>query len=583
MRLHNRDRLARLVARLRPHRDGEAGAILILATAGIVLAVICSALAVDLGRQGQEARRNQKVADLAALDAVRALPNDPTPAAQQSATRNEFSWASPGNSMTVEPGTMDVNRNFVPGPLAGATAVRVGVQSVLEDDFLPGNHTIVRRAVATISSAAQIGTVRVGSKVASVSSTDRTILNRLLGGTVGGAFNLDAVSWKGIADANVTFSRLRTALGLTAGSADQVLDTTLTYRQLLQATASALNADGSPSSLAAVTPITTIAGQLNAAGGGNVTLRELFDIAGNAGNGSDVANATINVRDIVTGGAIVADGDHFASMDLTAADIGSVPGLNFARVKFGLIEAPQQKTGPAKDAQGNYRTQATTSQVRVSIELHLRLGLAGIGLTEVNVPYVIDAGSATALLDTITCSGTSSVPTGVDILGRTTAGSAKIGSVSDSSLGGPVPPTPTPTQIVSVLGLVTVSTNNVVSATIPGNPGQMLHFTPPYTADAPSKAITGTNLTLPVLTTGDLNVSVLGLLNANAIKLDIVNGVGLAMPAVNTLLLNPIYRNLGLAFAGADIWAPPVQECQALGFTTSPPPPPSAMVPVLVK
>jgi len=574
----------RLAARLRPRRDGEAGAILIIAAIGLVLAVTCAALAVDLGRQAQEARRNQKVADLAALDAVRVLPADPTGAAQQSATRNDFQWSGVGNSLTVEPGTIAADRTFAPGPLAGATAVRVTARSLLKDDFLPGQRTVVRRGVATTSSAAQIGTVRVGSKVATVSSTDKTILNRLLTGTVGGAYNLDAVSWKGIADANVTFSRLRTALGLTAGTADEALNTSITYKKLLQATATALNADGSPSSLAAVTPLTTIATQLGAAGGGNLTLQDLYDISGNAGNGADVADAVINVGDIVKGGAIVADGDHFATMDLTAADItGTIPGLNFARVKFGLIEGPKSDTGVAKDAQGNYPTQATTSQVRVEVELHLQLALTGIpGLTDVNIPYVLDAGSATALLDTITCSGSSSTPTGVDILGRTTAGSSKIGAVNDASLGAQTPPTPTPTTIASVAGLVTVSTNNVVTTTIPGNSGQMLHFSPPYTTSSPSQSISGTTVTLPALATGDLNVSVLGLLNANLIKLDVVNGVGLAMPGVNTFLLSPIYKNLGLSFAGADIWAPPVQLCQALGFTSVPPPPPSATVPVLV-
>jgi uncharacterized membrane protein len=48
---------------------------LVMAIAGVILATICSALAIDLGFVAEEARINQKVADLAALDAARA-PSD---------------------------------------------------------------------------------------------------------------------------------------------------------------------------------------------------------------------------------------------------------------------------------------------------------------------------------------------------------------------------------------------------------------------------------------------------------------------------------------------------------------------------
>ncbi len=54
--------------------DRERGSILVLSSVGLVLAMVATALSVDLGRLAQERRKNQKVADLAALDAVRVLP-----------------------------------------------------------------------------------------------------------------------------------------------------------------------------------------------------------------------------------------------------------------------------------------------------------------------------------------------------------------------------------------------------------------------------------------------------------------------------------------------------------------------------
>ncbi len=52
----------------------ERGSILVLSTVGMVLAMISAGLAVDLGTLAHEARRAQKVADLAALDAARVAP-----------------------------------------------------------------------------------------------------------------------------------------------------------------------------------------------------------------------------------------------------------------------------------------------------------------------------------------------------------------------------------------------------------------------------------------------------------------------------------------------------------------------------
>ena len=78
---------------LSTRREGqpdEKGAILVLAAVGLVVAMIAAGLAVDIGRLASFARTDQKVADLAALDAVRVLPTNPTAAAAASAARNGF-------------------------------------------------------------------------------------------------------------------------------------------------------------------------------------------------------------------------------------------------------------------------------------------------------------------------------------------------------------------------------------------------------------------------------------------------------------------------------------------------------------
>ncbi len=89
-----------MFSRLRRRQD-ERGAIILLTSVGIVVAMIAGGLAIDAGVRAAEARNDQRVADLAALDGVRALPSDPTPAAQQSATRNKFPFSKPGYQLSV--------------------------------------------------------------------------------------------------------------------------------------------------------------------------------------------------------------------------------------------------------------------------------------------------------------------------------------------------------------------------------------------------------------------------------------------------------------------------------------------------
>ncbi|HEX8770480.1 MAG TPA: pilus assembly protein TadG-related protein, partial [Acidimicrobiales bacterium] len=343
----------------RPRRDDERGAIIVVSTVGVVLAVISTALAVDLGRLAVTKRSDQKTADLAALDAARALPSASAAktAAEQSATRNGLNWTSSAFAMSgADPdglyvclGTMVGGSFSKSADCQTGTVVRVQAQSKFSAvfPFVAGPSGVSASGAAGRSSP--FGTVRVGSNLVTLDPTQRTVVNRLLTNVLGGTVNVNAVGWDGIVNGNVSFSRLRTALGYSAGSPDSVLDASITYRQLLDATATALQADGSPSSLAARAGILQFVSQVGASFGTSMKLRQLFDIVGNVGDGTDVADASFRVMDIVQGGAILADGDHFASATLLATDslpsLGLIPNFYSAKLNFGLIEAPRLKSG----------------------------------------------------------------------------------------------------------------------------------------------------------------------------------------------------------------------------------------------
>ncbi len=95
------------------HRRDERGAIMIMAVLGLAVMVISASLSIDIGRIALEKRKDQSVADLAALDAARDR-NNSLALAQASATRNGFDWHAAGNSIGVEIGSLDSHGAFVP-------------------------------------------------------------------------------------------------------------------------------------------------------------------------------------------------------------------------------------------------------------------------------------------------------------------------------------------------------------------------------------------------------------------------------------------------------------------------------------
>lgn len=591
--------------KLRTHTRDERGAVAVIAAAGLVLAMIAASLAVDLGSLAHEARQNQKVADLAALDAVRALDDpspDPVAAAVASAVRNEFECPDTDLSddcgLTVQwSDSLTGVFTSLPLTLPLATTVRVTAKSRHDNDFRLVSSTsrsVSRKASAALGNGtgcyypdiceetetaiSPLGTVRVGSSLATISSSESTILNTLLNRTVGGNFTTSAVGWQGLAAGNVSVGRLQAALGL--GSPSDVLDANVKYRRLLDATVDALNADGSPSSITARNFLVPIRDRVSPTVGSNVHIERLLDVVGNVGSGNDVADAAINVKDIVVGGMILANGNNFVSMDLTATDIPGLP-LGITTVKFGLIEAPQEKPGPAKDATGVYRTTARTAQVRLLVESNLVVPITGLGNINLKIPYYLHGAGAAASIDTITCSAGSSDPDNVKIFGETYLARTSLGTVTNGNLTSPsanvVAAAATPVGSLTANVLLTSVTLNVsadgrVVSSVPGRSG-MLTFTPPYDGSSSQPVPGSTALALPAAMNGQLTVtlsSLVGGLTLAGVESDIYAAVNPTLAPLNNHLVKPLQKALGVSLGAADVWAPPVQTCEPTSFNTGP-------------
>jgi hypothetical protein len=140
--------------------------------------------------------------------------------------------------------------------------------------------------------------------------------------------------------------------------------------------------------------------------------------------------------------------------------------------------------------------------------------------------------------------------------------------------GTPNPPT-TPATIldVNVLGIdVTATVTGNVASSLPGAGPELFEFDPPYVDPGTPQTLSATGLSLPTLATGDLTINV-----SNALALPVgtvasrlVGAVNAAVPGLSANVLAPVAKALGVSYAGAAVWAPPVQKCDPTHFDGDP-------------
>ncbi|MGQ0743786.1 MAG: pilus assembly protein TadG-related protein [Acidimicrobiales bacterium] len=505
-----------------------------LAAAGMVLAIVASALSIDLGRVANERRRNQKVADLAALDAAWDL-SAVQPRAETSATRNRFEFTAAGTNPEAVRGFLAADGTFTPA--AEGDTVRVIARSRIANAFVAGGHDVAATAFARIASRAVFS---VGSTLVSI-DTRKSILDPILGQMLGGAtaVNLSAVSYDGLASGSVSLAALQTelaALGLDVGTPEKLLGTSMSAATLLRATATALERNGQALAAAEVNDIPiNLLPNLN-----TVSLGQLVSLSQPSATGA--LDTSLNVFGLITGAAQLSNGTSFVSVPGLVVDVPLVGQVSFA------LRAIQ----PAQTASGPVGTQAKTSQValRLSIDL-LNLGVL---LPPVHLDLDFEAASAVATLTQIRCSGSPGISLNATTAGATVKVNASAPLVGSLTAAGTLAGTAAggdlsfeyPTQFAPPVGPPPAFSQHVGAATL------NLSSVPPLTLTASSGALgLLAPLVLPLVPT------ILSTVTAN--------------PAVQTVL-HPVLQTLGLDLAAADL--------TALAML---PPPPACGIPTLVR
>lgn len=385
---------------------------------GMVVAFVI--LALDTGRLALEKRRLQEIADLAAIDALQQAGlcsgNESMTtaavqaAAQQSAARNGYAGDLNGEVDAVLLGTMTTDaagvRQFTATVDAAATAVRVTARKQVVRSLIAGgwyDGTVDLQAVG-VAQREPLAGFSVGSFLASIDSEDSAVLDAVLGEMLGSAISLDAVSYQGLAAANLTVAQLiggaaLAGVSLSTNSVEGLLTANVTVAELLSIMATALGAEGDDTAAAAVNEMRTAATVA-----GTLSIGELLSVSAN--NPESALESEVNAYTLGSAALQLAREGETLTVPISATL--PIVGTTIT-VSLHITEAPQVAVGPpGRDVNGNWKTAASTAQLQMQTEVIMaNVPLDVVGNVSMSLPIAVELARTTAWLASIQCSSAS--------------------------------------------------------------------------------------------------------------------------------------------------------------------------------
>jgi len=563
--------------------SSEKGAVTMMTALFLVVIVGIAAMAVDLGMQRVSKRDMQALSDLVALDMARQLDGKtkaaPLVASQawrdalaQSIARNGGTLGHTpavtvevGKLGTPDPATPTVRPFIVAADDEIPSAVKVRSETAVDFAFYQGSGPAVAAAIAeSVKSAC----FQLGSYAARFKSGDSALISTLvapMNELIRPQANLDAISYQGIADAQVTLNEI--AADSAVGTTTDLLTSTVTVGNLLQATIGALGRQSPPNSVA----ISALNQILNghASLSTPILMTNVLSIAP-----TDVAalETKFSVLDIITGAILVADGQHAVYVPNLSPQVGG--NLAPLTASAYIIENPRGACG----VPGDPSAKATNSQLHLDATLKLQAqsinGISGVtGVVQTPESTVIVAVNVGAAEGTLVEPGpvcnagtvaspdleTVSVGTGLTTLNITTTlhFEVSLNVVGVGSVDVSFDQAASATQAVGPAGNVTLLIPpNDTTPVSTGSPGPFGNF---------SIATVGTNLVATTKVLGnDIPVTGFALdlvkaalnpvtaqLAVHAVLLQPLNGL---VTNVNNLI-TPLETLLGIRLGGADVWA----------------------------
>ncbi len=368
-------------------------------------------------------RSLQNVADLAALAAVQQMDDQcvqPRITALANAASNGFTADGSTSTLTVQCGRWDSSSTGVmsfvtTNPTSPLNGAAVTVSTLVPYFFLGPKHPITTTATAK---ASVIGSFQVGTSLAQVNLLNG-LLSSLLGGT---SVTLDAVSWNGIANANVKISDLA-AVATQVGTYDGLLaaQTSLTggtyslANVLLNAvqkdgalTADVSAAQGALKAIAALVP----QGSQNTIKLASLTSSTQALLQLGVANAQYAADAQVNVLQMLIAGAeIAAAGQSPVALNVSLSGLSGLLPASLG-LTLQVISPPSLAVGEPGLIAGTstWRTQATTAQIVLGVNIGVstqQIPLLGsvIGLN-IQLPFYVVVAQGSAWLQSAQCAAT---------------------------------------------------------------------------------------------------------------------------------------------------------------------------------
>lgn len=347
---------------------GNRGAVIPLMALLLPVLLIITAIAVDLGRQRNDRRDMQSAADVISLDMARLangrtidqialgdIENQPTEVAlQASADRNEIDRSK----VVLQWGTTNAVGDFTPMNAGGdiPDTAQITASDSTDYFFRPGNGDVQRVSRAQYGADALAG-FKVGSFGATVDPTQAGLLNTIVTPLLGNPIGLDALSYQGLAGAEVNVFDLGSELGLLTPG--EVLNTNVAFDDVVLATADILERNGDSANATLLrNSITTEIQNMD------VQLGQFVETE-TGGEGPGMA-AGLNVLGMLTGTAFAAqctpDPAGFDDCSgLSLPDVSANVPLVSSTGALKVIQGPQYAYGPIGTA-------ANTGQVQLSID-----------------------------------------------------------------------------------------------------------------------------------------------------------------------------------------------------------------------
>lgn len=527
-------------------RDERGAAAIVMVLAIVFLAIPIGALAVDIGLQRVARKDAQAIADTASLDAGRAmganasLTDAQATAIATTSAANGSSMAGSSPTMVAHVGYISPTATFVSdnglgcgasyynsyftavpsGQTANAVLVTASgsVSRVFAQAFGAAPGSVCRSAIAKATSNACF---EVRSYLLGLSTANSTVLNKLLSN----ALSTTVLGYNGLSTSSVSLPLLAAQLGV--GSPSQFASTSVTVSQLLTAAATVLTQNGGSS--ANITLLNSVLAAMSASTKGtSIALSKLVDV----GTTGAALTGSINLLDLVGATASIVNGTSFLDTGLSV----TIPGISVTAVKAKLIEGPQMACGNGTAKTGQLQVQLTSSFTGSSGGSLLSLASINAG----TITTTVSLANAKATMSSLHCS--SGVPDSISL--TVTDQSVASLKVDYSGL--------TVTTLNALgIGILPISLGGVTVTTNENDPSGTYALALPQYYDPNFFATPQTTTPLTSVTTGQLTVLGLTLLNGPTAA-GLLNTV---LGNLNTALSTTVLPALGINLAGADLAA----------------------------